>query len=76
MFMDNFSTYGDTFKDYLTNLGKALKRCLDKHLTLNSDRCNFMVKRGTSLGHIISREGIEVDKEKVDLIAKLSLPLG
>jgi len=33
--MDAFSVYGDSFDDCLTNLEKVLKRCSDKHLTLN-----------------------------------------
>ena len=33
-----------------------------------------MVQQGIVLGHIISKEGIEVDKEKVELIMKLPSP--
>jgi hypothetical protein len=33
-----------------------------------------MVKRGIVLGHIISHQGIEVDKAKVDLISNLPPP--
>ena len=33
-----------------------------------------MVKKGIALGHVISKKGIEMDKVKVDLIAKLSPP--
>ena len=33
-----------------------------------------MVNRGIVLGHVISNEGIEVDKAKVELIAKLPSP--
>ena len=33
-----------------------------------------MVNQGIVLGHVISNEGIEVDKAKVDLIAKLPPP--
>ncbi|GKG22478.1 hypothetical protein Tco_0387781 [Tanacetum coccineum] len=33
-----------------------------------------MVKEGIVLGHKISKSGIEVDKEKVDVIAKLPHP--
>jgi len=33
-----------------------------------------MIKKGIVLGHIISRDGIEVDKTKINLIVNLSLP--
>ena len=33
-----------------------------------------MVNQGIMLGHIISENGIEVDKEKIDLISKLPSP--
>ena len=34
-----------------------------------------MVKQGIVLGHIISRKGIEVDKEKIEMISKLPSPI-
>ncbi|GKB99983.1 reverse transcriptase domain-containing protein [Tanacetum coccineum] len=37
-------------------------------------KCLFMVKEGIVLGHKISKTGIEVDKAKVDVIAKLPHP--
>nr|GEW41938.1 reverse transcriptase domain-containing protein [Tanacetum cinerariifolium] len=37
-------------------------------------RSHFMVKEGIILGHKISKNGIEVDKAKVDVIAKLPHP--
>ncbi|GJU45511.1 hypothetical protein Tco_1202777, partial [Tanacetum coccineum] len=39
------------------------------------EKSHFMVKEGIVLGHKISKKGIEVDKAKVDVIAKLpSIP--
>nr|GEU50849.1 reverse transcriptase domain-containing protein [Tanacetum cinerariifolium] len=35
------------------------------------EKCHFMVKEGIVLGHKISKFGIEVDRAKVDVIAKL-----
>jgi len=35
---------------------------------------SFYGQEGIALGHIISTEGIEVDKVKMDLIANLPLP--
>nr|GEZ63612.1 reverse transcriptase domain-containing protein [Tanacetum cinerariifolium] len=39
-----------------------------------SEKSHFMVKEGIVLGHKISKNGIEVDKAKVDIIAKLPHP--
>nr|GEV90970.1 reverse transcriptase domain-containing protein [Tanacetum cinerariifolium] len=38
------------------------------------EECHFMVKEGIVLGHKISKSRIEVDRAKVDVIAKLSHP--
>ncbi|GJW54009.1 reverse transcriptase domain-containing protein [Tanacetum coccineum] len=38
------------------------------------EKCHFMVKEGIVLGHKILKSGIEVDREKVDVIAKLPPP--
>ncbi|GKB22022.1 reverse transcriptase domain-containing protein [Tanacetum coccineum] len=51
-----------------------LKRCEDTNLCLNWEKSHFMVKEGIVLGHKISKNGIEVDKAKVDVIAKLPYP--
>nr|GFA72428.1 reverse transcriptase domain-containing protein [Tanacetum cinerariifolium] len=54
--------------------GKMLKRCEDTNLVLNWEKCHFMCKEGIVLGHKISKSGIEVDRAKVDVIAKLPHP--
>ena len=72
--MDNFSVFGDSYEGFLENLTRVLKRCQDKKLVLNWEKCHFMVTQGIVLGHIVSREGIEVDKLKVELIPNLPTP--
>ncbi|GJW51228.1 reverse transcriptase domain-containing protein [Tanacetum coccineum] len=74
VFMDNFSVFGDSFSSCLSHLDKMLKRCEDTNLVLNWKKCHFIVKEGIVLGHRISKSGIEVDREKVDVIAKLPPP--
>jgi hypothetical protein len=74
IFMDDFSVFGDSFDDCLTNLEKVLKRCEEKNLVLNWGKCYFMVTNGIVLGHIVSSIGIEVDKSKIVLIANLPTP--
>ncbi|GJS76074.1 hypothetical protein Tco_0725955 [Tanacetum coccineum] len=74
VFMDDFSVFDDSFSSCLSHLDKMLQRCEDTNLVLNWEKCHFMVKEGIVLGHKISKTGIEVDKEKVDVIAKLPHP--
>nr|GEZ95537.1 hypothetical protein [Tanacetum cinerariifolium] len=49
-------------------------RCEDANLVLNWEKWHFMVKEGIVLGHKISKNGLEVDRSKVDVIAKLPYP--
>ncbi|GJW19563.1 reverse transcriptase domain-containing protein, partial [Tanacetum coccineum] len=71
VFMDDFSVFRDSFSSCLSNLDKMLKRCEDTNLVLNWEKCHFMVKEGIVLGQKISKSEIEVDQDKVDVIAKL-----
>nr|GEV02958.1 reverse transcriptase domain-containing protein [Tanacetum cinerariifolium] len=58
----------------LFNAPGMFQRCEDTNLYLNWEKSHFMVKEGIVLGHKISKNGIEVDKAKVDVIAKLPHP--
>ncbi|GJX09223.1 reverse transcriptase domain-containing protein [Tanacetum coccineum] len=69
VFMDDFSIFGNSFENCLSRLEKMLQR-----LCLNWEKSHFMVKEGIVLGHKISKNGIEVDKAKIDVIAKLPHP--
>ncbi|GKA14530.1 reverse transcriptase domain-containing protein [Tanacetum coccineum] len=74
VFMDDFLVFGSSFSTCLTHLEKMLKRCEDTNLALNWEKSHFMVKEGIVLGHKISKSGIEVDRAKIDVIAKLPHP--
>nr|GEV97790.1 hypothetical protein [Tanacetum cinerariifolium] len=63
-----------TFQSCLSHLERILKRCENANLCLNWEKSHFMVKEGIVLGHKISKQGIEVDKAKVDVITKLPHP--
>ncbi|GJX93782.1 reverse transcriptase domain-containing protein [Tanacetum coccineum] len=74
VFMDDFSVFGNLFETCLSHLDKMLKRCKDNNLCLNWEKSHFMVKEGIVLGHKVSKNWIEVDKAKVNVIAKLPHP--
>nr|GEZ46370.1 reverse transcriptase domain-containing protein [Tanacetum cinerariifolium] len=74
VFMDDFSVFGNSFENCLSRLDKMLQRFEDTKLCLNWEKSHFMVKEGIVLGHKISKNRIEVDKAKIDVIAKLPHP--
>ncbi|RVW73714.1 Retrovirus-related Pol polyprotein from transposon 17.6 [Vitis vinifera] len=74
VFMDDITIYGDSYEECLLHLEAVLQRCIEKDLVLNWEKFHFMVQQGIVLGHIISKNGIEVDKAKVELIVKLPPP--
>ncbi|GJY60133.1 putative nucleotidyltransferase, ribonuclease H [Tanacetum coccineum] len=74
VFMDDFSVFGSSFDCCLANLDRMLARCEETNLVLNWEKCHFMIKEGIVLGHKISGAGTEVDRAKIDMIAKLPYP--
>nr|GEX17201.1 reverse transcriptase domain-containing protein [Tanacetum cinerariifolium] len=74
VFMENFLIFGNSFENCLSRLDKMLQWCEDTNLCLNWEKSHFMVKEGIVLGHKISKNEIEVDKAKFDVIAKLPHP--
>ena len=70
VYMYDITVYGGSFEECIINLDTVLHRCIEKNLALNWEKCHFMVSQGIVLGHIISEKGIEVDKEKINLISR------
>nr|GFA31606.1 reverse transcriptase domain-containing protein [Tanacetum cinerariifolium] len=58
----------------LSHLERMLKRSEDTNLYLKYEKSHFMVKEGIVLGHKIFKQGIKVDKAKMDVITKLPHP--
>ena len=74
VFMDDFSVFGISFDNCLTNLSQVLQHCEETNLVLNWEKCHFMVQEGIVLGHKILLKGIEMDRAKVEVIEKLPPP--
>ncbi|GKD04693.1 reverse transcriptase domain-containing protein [Tanacetum coccineum] len=75
VFMDDFLVFSNSFDCCLANLDRMLARSEETNLVLKWEKCHCMVKEGIVLGQKISRAGIEVDRAKIDVIAKLPYPI-
>ncbi|XP_070029968.1 uncharacterized protein [Nicotiana sylvestris] len=67
--------FTDMVEDIMEVFMDDFSVCIETNLVLNWEKCHFMVQEGIVLGHRVSSKGIEVDRAKVDVIAKLPPPI-
>ncbi|GKC89711.1 reverse transcriptase domain-containing protein [Tanacetum coccineum] len=75
-FLDGFSRYFQIPIDscMMAIFYDMIEETMEVFMDDFSEKCHFMVKEGIILGHKISKDGIEVDRAKLDVIAKLPHP--
>ena len=64
-YFDDVILHGKTFDEVLSALDEALSRFQEAGLTLNLAKCQFFKPHVTFLGHVVSRDGMSTDPEKV-----------
>ena len=57
-----------TFDEHLKTLREVFRRLRDVNLKINQEKCKFCVDRLKYFGHIIDREDIRTDPDKVKAI--------
>lgn len=72
--MDDILVFGKNKEEHETALNTVLKRINEAGLTLNPKKCQFRKESIKFLGHVISKEGISIDPEKVEGITKFPEP--
>ena len=73
-YLDDIIITGRTEKDHLTNLQKTLERLKDNGFCLRKSKCSFLQTSVAYLGHIITKEGIRPQANKVEAIQKMPRP--
>ena len=59
VYMDDFTTYGQTFEEAKENLDKVLQRCKEYNLSLNSEKCFIMMQEGVVLDTLFLPKGLK-----------------
>jgi hypothetical protein len=57
------------------NIKQVFERCREFGISLNPAKSVFGVTKGKLLGHIISKDGVKLDPERVEAIGKVPLPI-
>ena len=74
-YLDDVLVYtSGTLDEHKEHVKQVLRRLFSRNLKLNPKKCEFHRKRVKYLGHLIGREGIQMDPEKVRAIADWPIP--
>ena len=74
IYMDDITVYSRRAKDHIRHLETVFIKCRRYGISLNPRKSNFTLEEGKLLGHIISKEGIRIDPDKVKGILKVEEP--
>ncbi len=58
VFVDDLNVHSESWGKHLQHLDKVLCRLREVNLKLNPNKCCFVKKEITFLGHIVSKEGM------------------
>ena len=66
--LDDIRFYSRNQNEHVSHLRKIFLKCRKYGISLNPKKSNFAMMEGKLLGHIISREGIRIDPNRVTTI--------
>ena len=66
--------YSSSYEEHLKHIRRVFQKCRKFRISLNPKKSNFTMEEGKLLGHIISKQGIKVDSNKVKRILKIGIP--
>ena len=74
VYLDDIIIYSTSFEEHLTHLDLICGKLAEAGLTINTAKCIFASPSLKFLGHIISKEGVQVNPTKVDAVANIRSP--
>jgi hypothetical protein len=75
IYQDDLTVFSKDGKSHIDHLRQVLDRCREFGISLNLAKSVFGVTKGKLLGHIISKDGVKLDPERVEAIGKVPLPV-
>ena len=74
IYLDDVLVYSRTFDDHLQHLRLVFDRFRTAGLKLKPSKCDFGQKQVNYLGHVITRDGIQPDPEKIKVVQEYPVP--
>ena len=74
VYLDDILAHGTSFEEALGTLRRVLERVTGAGLKLHPDKCHFMQREVTFLGHRIGGRGVSTMSEKVEAVRDWPVP--
>jgi hypothetical protein len=71
-YQDDLTVHSKKREDHIHHLREDFERCRLYDISLNSRKCLFVVTQGKLLGHVVCKEGIYIDPERIKEINDLN----
>ena len=74
IYLDDITIFSKSDDQHLQHLERVFLKCKKFGISLNPKKSHFVLEECKLLGHIISKDGIKIDPQRVDAIQSLSIP--
>jgi hypothetical protein len=74
MYVYDLLIHSSTFTEHLHHLDLVFGKLTSAAITVNAAKCQFCKPEIKFLGHVISDEGVEEDRERIDAILRYPVP--
>ena len=74
VYLDDIIIFGRTLQEHRERLSLVLSRLSEAGLKINPKKCKLLSEQVVVLGHVVTRDGISTDPEKVKVIREWPVP--
>eukprot|EP00253_Pinus_taeda_P004841 PITA_04841 len=74
VYLDDLTPFSKSDQEHLKHLRKIFMTCRKYGISLNPKKSLFSLEEGKLLGHIISKDGIRIDLERIQAILQIPYP--
>ena len=74
LYLDDCIHFSKTPEEHIKRLQHVFQRCREANLKINPTKCAFFQTKVQFLGHVISKNGLEADPEKIKAVQNFPVP--
>lgn len=74
VYMDDIIIYSTTLEEHINRLKEIFTRLSQANLKIQPDKCEFLRKEVAYLGHIITKDGVKPNPEKISAVQNFPVP--